>query len=434
MKESVLCSSLSASQRTAHQSWKNHAEIAVIPATQSALLQKLLIHSVTWRSFFHIQLSISIHTCLNSFQRTDISLSPVRTKFVSSLFACVICFFRISISHHNFLARSISQVFKASARAHFSTHNCCLSDQRSIAILRAIGLFKRSISCCDCESEFLSTSTTTWAVTFSTGINKNDYWLFFSSSSNAFFVSAALFFISSLSISASWFSACHSLSHILRLKITPSWSHMNCSSVKFLNKSTGDMQYFWQTIDRFAENNDFEFHFDDFVHFTSEKIDSYVLNLFSRTFWIITSISRDLSIWPLYHQKTKDSSFSIQVNLICFLIILYTSIICSWEDFAKKSWYSSIVACSYFKTNIRSHFSDMKSCSNVFLSGNCVSFIWMIVFKTLFFEKRIPQWVGFFYFFEHVILLCERRSFHLQQLRIREWLQRSLLDWDLWMG
>lgn len=170
---------------------------------------------------------MSTHTWLNIFQSIDTSLSPVRTKFVSSLLSPVICFFMISISPQSFLARSESHAFKASARAHFSTHSCWRRAQRSIAILTDIGLLSRSISCCDCDRELLSTSTTTWAVIFFTDI----VWIDYLTDSNAFRVAWARFLTSSLSMRAIWFSACHSLSVIFILNITPSWSHMNCSRV-----------------------------------------------------------------------------------------------------------------------------------------------------------------------------------------------------------
>jgi len=113
---------------------------------------------------------MSTQTCWNSFQRTDTSLSPVRTKFVNSLFACVICFLRISRSPHILFARSESQTFIASARAFFTTLSCCLSCQRSTAILIASGLLNLSISCSDCLSDFWSVSTMICAVSFSVAI------------------------------------------------------------------------------------------------------------------------------------------------------------------------------------------------------------------------------------------------------------------------
>ena len=113
---------------------------------------------------------ISIQTCWNIFQRTDTSLSPVLTKFVNSLFACVICFLRISRSPHIFFARSESQTFIASARAFFTTFNCCLSCQRSTAIFIASGVLNLSISCSDCLSDFWSVSTMICAVSFSVAI------------------------------------------------------------------------------------------------------------------------------------------------------------------------------------------------------------------------------------------------------------------------
>lgn len=152
-------------------------------------------------------------------------------------------------------------------------------------------------------------------------------------------------------------------------------------------------------MDKPAENSDFLFEFD--VLFLRCAVfvntDSYVLNLFSRIFWIIKSISRDLSIFPLNHLNIMETAFSSGVRGICFLIIEYSSLIWSTWDNAKNSWYSFMVACWYLRVKTFFQFAERKSCSNVFLSGNSVDFILHIILKMFFFEnlrkdnKKIPS-------------------------------------------
>lgn len=120
------------------------------------------LHVIAARTFQNPEL-MSTHTCWNIFQRTETSLSPVLTKFVSSLFAWVICFLRISISPQSLLERFESHALRASLSAHFRTSSCLLNVQRSIAILIASGDWRRFISCSDCFNDCWSILTTTSA-------------------------------------------------------------------------------------------------------------------------------------------------------------------------------------------------------------------------------------------------------------------------------
>ena len=151
--------------RPAHMS-HHHARRSHFDTNQAS-------HSDACVRAFHSHELMSNHTCWNIFQRTETSLSPVLTKFVSDFQARVICFFIISSSPQSLSESHLSHAFRASASSFLTTAICCLNTQRSIAILIASGLCNRFNSCSDCFIDVWSTETTSSASSCSFAINRD---------------------------------------------------------------------------------------------------------------------------------------------------------------------------------------------------------------------------------------------------------------------
>jgi len=162
--EIVACSSLSASPSDADHILYNPVAIAPPARARRPLLANHDIASVALKSLFQIPLSISIPTCLNNFPSTDNSLSPVRTKFVSSRFNFVTCFACNSIAlprdfpMSDRFIRNVILLYSFLIVLSFNR-----ASEISIAIFTDTGFESLSSSFWDCLSDCWSTLVTTSA-------------------------------------------------------------------------------------------------------------------------------------------------------------------------------------------------------------------------------------------------------------------------------